>query len=48
LGVSVTKKEIVSDGTTTKWIEQYVGDGNTGLTFGITMFFCTWFNIANY
>ncbi|WP_100182328.1 S1 family peptidase [Candidatus Nitrosotenuis aquarius] len=39
LGVSVTKKEIINDGKTTKWARSYVGDGNTGLTFGITMFF---------
>lgn len=43
LGVSVTKKELVNDNGTRKWIEVDEGDilysGNTGLTFGVTMFF---------
>jgi len=39
LGVSVTKKELINDGAEVKWVRKYAGDGNTGLTFGITMFF---------
>ena len=39
LGVSVTKKELVNDGSTTKWVRKDVGIGNTGLTFGVTMFY---------
>lgn len=39
LGVSVTKDELVNDGGSPKWVRKDVGKGDTGLTFGVTMFF---------
>lgn len=39
LGVNVFKSEIISDGKTNKLVTKNIGVGDTGLTYGITMFF---------